>query len=106
MSFPRTDADLLARIAVLEFVLDQGDGQENSVTLEERYYAPPSVCCENAKTTSGILSALTAWREWILSFTQDGKRAGAQPGAFTLLRAVIKYAYEQGIRSKCLTEKN
>ena len=23
MSFPRTDADLLARIAVLEFVLDQ-----------------------------------------------------------------------------------
>ena len=60
MSFPRTDADILARIAVFEFVLDQGDGQENSVTLEERYYAPPSVCCENAKTTSGILSALTA----------------------------------------------
>ena len=25
----------------IEFVLDQGDGQENSVTLEERYYAPP-----------------------------------------------------------------
>jgi hypothetical protein len=40
MSFPRTDADLLVHIAVLEFVLDQGDGQENSVTLEERYYAP------------------------------------------------------------------
>lgn len=66
----------------------------------------PSVCRENAKTTSGILSALTAWCEWILSFAQDGKRAGAQQGAFTLLRAVIKYAYEQGIRSKCLTEKN
>jgi hypothetical protein len=52
------------------------------------------------------LSALTAWREWILSFAQAGKRAGAQQGAFTLLRAVIKYAYEQGIRSQCLTEKN
>jgi hypothetical protein len=41
MSFPRTDADSLVRIAVLEFVLDQGDGRENSVKLEERYFAQP-----------------------------------------------------------------
>jgi len=39
MSFPGLMQISSFASAVLEFVLDQGDGQENSVTLEERYYA-------------------------------------------------------------------
>jgi len=65
----RTDADILARIAVFEFYWIRRR-TENSVTLEERYYAPPSVCCENAKTTSGICLHSLPGTKWILSFAK------------------------------------